>query len=115
MKKPDIAKPSDCRIRRLAKKKLDSKNKLSITHNSSDSRAKNQVLATKNKVRPTDLIGKNQDGRIKYKQIVDIFKYGGGHNEADTYLIHWGVSPVVKGLLLAYAEYDALTSGVCDA
>jgi len=108
MKKPDIAKPSDCGIRRLAKKKLDSKNKLSITHNSSDSRAKSQVLATKNKVRPTDLIG--QDGRIKYKQIVDIFKYGGGHNEADTYLIHWGVSPISKGLLLAYAEYDALIS-----
>lgn len=79
-----------------------------------DSRAKSQVLATKNKVRPTDLIGKNQDGRIKYKQIVDIFRYGGGRDEADTYLIHWGVLPTFKGLLLAYAEYDALISGVCN-
>jgi hypothetical protein len=79
-----------------------------------NSRAKSQVLATKNKVRPTDLISKNQDGRIKYKQIVHIFKYSGGHNEADTYLIHWCVSPIFKSLLLAYAEYDALMSGVCD-
>jgi hypothetical protein len=76
-----------------------------------NSRAKSQVLATKNKVRPTDLIGKNQDGHIKYKQIVDIFRYSGGHNEADTYLLHWGVSPIFKSLLLAYAEYDALIGG----
>jgi hypothetical protein len=74
-----------------------------------DSRAKSQVLATKNKVRPTDLIG--QDGRAKYKRIVDIFRYSGGHNEADIYLIHWGVLPMHKGLLLAYAEYDAVSGG----
>ena len=76
-----------------------------------DSRAKSQVSATKN-IRPSNLISKGQEGRAKYKRIVDIFKYGGGHNEADIYLIHWGVLPMYKGLLLAYAEYDAVSGGV---
>lgn len=50
-------------------------------------------------------------GRAKYKQIVDIFRHSGGHDEAETYLIYWGVMPVNKDLLLAYAEYDALIDG----
>lgn len=58
---------------------------------------------------------KSQVLSAKYQQILDIFRHSGGHDEAEIYLTHWGVSPVVKGLLLAYAEYDALTSGVCNA
>lgn len=49
--------------------------------------------------------------QAKYKQIVDIFRHSGGHDEAETYLIYWGVMTVNKDLLLAYAEYDALLSG----
>ena len=53
----------------------------------------------------------NDSSPSKYKQIVDIFRYSGGHTEAEIHLIYWGVSPVYRGLLLAYAEYDAVTSG----
>ena len=53
----------------------------------------------------------SDSSQSKYKRIVDIFKYSGGLDEAEIYLTHWGVSPTIKGLLLAYAEYDALIGG----
>lgn len=56
----------------------------------------------------------NDSSQSKYKQIVDIFRYSGGYSEAETYLTYWGVSPIIKDLLLSYAEYDALSGG-CDA
>jgi hypothetical protein len=56
----------------------------------------------------------NDSSPSKYKQIVEMFRYSGGYSEAETYLTHWGVSPIIKSLLLAYAEYDALSGG-CDA
>lgn len=90
MKKPDMAKPSDCGVRRLAKKKLDSKNKLSITHNFSDSRAKSQA---------------------RYEKIKDIFQYSGGTSEAQIYLDYWGIPSPIKDLILAYAEYDVMSGG----
>ena len=62
-----------------------------------------------------DSMAKSQPLSAKYQQILDIFRHSGGHDEVEIYLTHWGVSPVVKDLLLAYAEYDALTSGVCNA
>lgn len=58
-----------------------------------------------------DSRAKSQPLSAKYQQILDIFRHSGGHDEAEIYLTHWGVSPVVKDLLLAYAEYDALISG----
>ena len=61
-----------------------------------------------------DSRAKSQASPSKYKQIVDIFKYSGGHDEAEIYLSHWGVSPIIKDLLLASAKYDALSGG-CDA
>ena len=57
----------------------------------------------------------NDSSQSKYKQIVDIFRYSGGLDEAETYLTYWGISPIIKDLLLACAECDALTSGGCDA
>jgi len=53
-----------------------------------------------------DSRAKSQASPSNYKRIVDIFKYSGGHDEAETYLSHWGVSPIIKDLLLASAQYD---------
>ncbi|MFO5492801.1 MAG: hypothetical protein ACLBM6_09720 [Cuspidothrix sp.] len=61
-----------------------------------------------------DSRAKSQPLSAKYQQILDIFRHSGGHDEAEIYLTHWGVSPIIKDLLLVYAEYDALMSGVCD-
>lgn len=58
-----------------------------------------------------DSRAKSQASPSKYKQIVEMFRHSGGRDEAEIYLIHWGVSPIIKDLLLAYAEYNALTSG----
>jgi hypothetical protein len=83
-------KPPQVRLQRVRVQKLKSFCNSPII---GDSRAKSQPLSA------------------KYQQILDIFRHSGGHDEAEIYLTHWGVSPVVKDLLLAYAEYDALISG----
>lgn len=93
--------------RKVQSQKIKSFNSLIIRH----FEAKSQVSATKN-LRPANLIDKGHEGRAKYKRIVDIFKHSGGHDEAEIYLIHWGVLPMYKGLLLAYAEFDAVSGGV---
>jgi hypothetical protein len=75
----------------------------------------NQVYHTMPQLSPIHKLFLGQkssdSSQSKYKRIVDIFKYSGGLDEAEIYLTHWGVSPTIKGLLLAYAEYDALIGG----
>jgi hypothetical protein len=87
--KTKIKNPARVRERRVQSQKIKSFNMPII----GDSRAKSQASPS------------------NYKQIVEMFRHSGGHDEAEIYLSHWGVSPTIKDLLLAYAEYDALTSG----
>ncbi len=65
-----------------------------------------QALPTPN----TKLVG-NGDGLNKYKKLVDIFRFSGGRDEAEIYLLCWGVPLIFQGLLLASAEYDAKRNG----
>lgn len=93
--------------------------KLCLNSHPTGARGKKQVSRTYSKFYHkspglTSLHEQKSDdsSQSKYKRIVDIFKYSGGLDEAEIYLTHWGVSPTIKGLLLAYAEYDAVSGGV---
>ncbi|MGM3308914.1 hypothetical protein ACSQ6I_23535 [Anabaena sp. WFMT] len=84
------------------KKKFNSKHKLSITRNSSNSKAKSQALPTKN----TNNIG-NIINLLREQQLVSIFLYSNGRDEAQTHLIHWGVPAILHSVVLAFAEHEA--------
>lgn len=75
-------------------------------HNYITNKLSKQALPTPN----TKLVG-NNDEVNKYRKLVDIFRFNGGRDEVETYLIYWGVSSILQEFLLASAEYDAQRSG----